>query len=176
MIISVPCRVSLFLIKALVLTLWLYEVLELNHNLKVQSSSPVAGVYFGETAISGFGIAGNSADIKLVDMEQIEVLRGPQGTLYGAGAMGGVVRNIPTAPNLEQVEGKLQVGFSNTGEEGGNNTITKVLSISRLLKMSWLFAQLPIDLIIVGIIKMLPPVTRTVALWLHYSAVADRSR
>ena len=89
------------------------------------SSSPVTGVYFGETAISGFGIAGNSADIKLVDMHQIEVLRGPQGTLYGAGAMGGVVRNIPTAPNLEQVEGKLQVGFSNTGEEGGNNNITK---------------------------------------------------
>lgn len=93
-------------------------------------SSPISGVYFGETAISGFGILGNSSDIKLVDMERVEVLRGPQGTLYGAGAMGGVVRNIPSAPNFERMEGKLQAGYSNTGGEGGNNSVVKgVLNI-----------------------------------------------
>lgn len=48
-------------------------------------SSPVTGVYFGEAAIPGLGITGNSADIKLVNMERVEVLRGLQGTLYGAG-------------------------------------------------------------------------------------------
>ena len=95
--------------------------------LEGADSSPLAGVYFGETAISGFGILGNSADIKLVDMERVEVLRGPQGSLYGAGAMGGVVRNIPKAPNLEQIEGSLQLGYSNTAEEGGVNTVTKAI-------------------------------------------------
>ncbi|MDB4308335.1 TonB-dependent receptor [Porticoccaceae bacterium] len=88
-------------------------------------SSPVSGVYFGETAVSGFGISGNSADIKLVDMERIEVLRGPQGTLYGAGAMGGVVRNIPKSPSLEEVEGKLQFGASSTADGGSNNNSSK---------------------------------------------------
>ena len=93
-------------------------------------SSPVSGVYFGETAISGFGVAGNSADIKLVDMERVEVLKGPQGTLYGAGAMGGVVRNIPAAPDLNEVQGSLHFGYSNTAEEGGdNNSIKGVVNI-----------------------------------------------
>ena len=88
-------------------------------------SSPVSGVYFGDASIAGLSLFGNSADIKLVDMERIEVLRGPQGTLYGAGAMGGVVRNIPTAPNLEAIEGNLDLGYSSTGEEGGTNTQVK---------------------------------------------------
>ena len=89
------------------------------------NSSPISGVYFGETSISGLGLDGNTADIKLVDMERIEVLRGPQGTLYGAGAMGGVVRNVPVDPNLEQFEGSLQFGYSNTAEEGSDNNVAK---------------------------------------------------
>lgn len=89
------------------------------------NSSPLSGVYFGETSISGLGVFGNSTDIKLVDMERIEVLRGPQGTLYGAGAIGGVVRMIPVAPNLEQFEGKLELGSSITGESGGTNSVVK---------------------------------------------------
>jgi outer membrane receptor protein involved in Fe transport len=39
--------------------------------------------------------------------------------------MGGVVRNIPTAPNLKQIEGKLQAGYSSTGGEGDDNTAIK---------------------------------------------------
>ena len=84
-------------------------------------STAITGVYFGETPLSGLGLWGGSADIKLIDMERVEVLRGPQGTLYGAGAMGGVVRNIPAAPNLDGLEGMLQLDGSNTAEEGGNN-------------------------------------------------------
>ena len=93
-----------------------------------QLEKATTGSYFGETPVaelggsSTFGGAGN-ADIKLVDIERIEVLRGPQGTLYGSGSIGGTVRIIPTSPNLEKIEGEISTRISQTGEEGGENTM-----------------------------------------------------
>ena len=93
-----------------------------------QLEDSTAGIYFGETPVTGLGSASSSdksgsVDIKLVDIERIEVLRGPQGTLYGSGSMGGTVRVIPVSPNLNDVEGKLVTRYSKTGKEGGDNTV-----------------------------------------------------
>ena len=100
-----------------------------------QSENSAAGIYYGETPVtdlgspSNTGVAGN-ADLKLVDIERIEVLRGPQGTLYGSGSMSGTVRVIPVAPNLDQVEGKLVASISQTGDKGSaNNMMQGVLNI-----------------------------------------------
>jgi len=49
------------------------------------------GTYIGNSPIDGY--------FQLDDLKQIEVLRGPQGTLYGAGALGGALRLIPNAPD-----------------------------------------------------------------------------
>ena len=70
------------------------------------------------------GNAGN-ADLKMVDIERVEVLRGPQGTLYGSGSMGGTVRVIPNAPNLQQIEGEVAARYSQTAEEGDDNTMVQ---------------------------------------------------
>ena len=88
------------------------------------------GVYFGEIPLANLGSASSSdlsgsADLKLVDIERIEVLRGPQGTLYGSGSMGGTVRAIPKSPNLEQLEGSFNGRYSNTGERGGDNSMVQ---------------------------------------------------
>ena len=102
-------------------------------NPQVELSTSSA--YFGEAPISGLGSAsqtgeGGNADIKLVDIERIEVLRGPQGTLYGSGAMAGTVRIIPNSPNLDQVEGSVATRLSQTGDAGGdNNMIQGVINI-----------------------------------------------
>ena len=100
-----------------------------------QTDNEAVGVYFGETPTAGLsnastGGGGGNLDIKLVDIDRVEVLRGPQGTLYGSGSMGGTVRVIPNAPNAESLEGSISVNYSNTSEEGGNNTMVQgVLNI-----------------------------------------------
>lgn len=91
-------------------------------------------MYFGEVPVNvlspNSAVTGSLTDLKLVDIERIEVLRGPQGTLYGSGSMGGAVRNIPAAPDLTELGGKLNVGYSNTADAGGSNTkITGTINI-----------------------------------------------
>lgn len=68
---------------------------------------------------SAFAQAGQlSLDAGLFDLERVDVLRGPQGTLYGASAMGGVIKYVTTAPNLTKLEGEARAGAADI-EDGG---------------------------------------------------------
>ncbi len=79
--------------------------------------------YFGETPTSSSAGVGSSTnvDIKLVDIERVEVLRGPQGTAFGNSSMGGAVRTIPVPPKLDRIEGKVAAGYSMTSGGGDDN-------------------------------------------------------
>jgi outer membrane receptor protein involved in Fe transport len=58
-------------------------------------------------------------DLRLVDVHQVEVLRGPQGTLYGEGAMGGVVHIVSEEPDPSHASGWLAVtGSATVGDTG----------------------------------------------------------
>ena len=74
------------------------------------AGSGTTGVYIDDTPIQvrnlGFG-AGNAFP-GLFDVDRVEVLRGPQGTLFGAGSEGGTVRFITTAPSLTQQSGYVR--------------------------------------------------------------------
>jgi iron complex outermembrane receptor protein len=59
-------------------------------------------------------------DASAYDLDRVEVLKGPQGTLYGASALAGVVRVLTKAPNLDAFEAKAQGGVSST-DHGGDN-------------------------------------------------------
>ncbi len=65
----------------------------------------------------------------VLDLERVEVLRGPQGTLYGARSMGGTVRFITKQPNLTEIEVKGHVGASNTKEGGLNYLMDAVVNL-----------------------------------------------
>ncbi|MGH8042420.1 MAG: TonB-dependent receptor [Rudaea sp.] len=88
-----------------------------------QQPSASVGVYVDDTPFGSSSVfsAGSelTPDIDPADLERIEVLRGPQGTLYGAGALGGVLRFITIPPDTENYSGRLQVGGSST--DGGGN-------------------------------------------------------
>jgi iron complex outermembrane recepter protein len=67
------------------------------------SASSVVGTYVNDVPVgssSSFGGAGSGTlDLMPYDLERIEVLRGPEGTLYGASTMGGLVKYVLKAPN-----------------------------------------------------------------------------
>ncbi|HET9335716.1 MAG TPA: TonB-dependent receptor [Sphingomicrobium sp.] len=74
------------------------------------TQSPV-GQYFGDMRT---GYSGPDPDLKLVDMQGIEILEGPQGTLYGSGALGGIVLLKPNTPTLGEMSGTAAIGGSVT--------------------------------------------------------------
>lgn len=57
-------------------------------------------------------------DLDPGDLERIEVLRGPQGTLYGADSMGGLVKYVTVDPSTEGITGRLDTGLSNVSHAG----------------------------------------------------------
>jgi iron complex outermembrane receptor protein len=79
---------------------------------------PLVTVYLDDTPIS---LQAQNPDLKVFDLERVEVLRGPQGTLYGAGAMSGTIRLITKKPDLEQISASSGVDMSDTSGYGGFN-------------------------------------------------------
>jgi outer membrane receptor protein involved in Fe transport len=72
------------------------------------SGDNVTGFYIDDTPLP------DSLDPRVLDIDHIEVLRGPQGTLYGARSMGGVVRIITKEPNLNDFQASVHGGVSTT--------------------------------------------------------------
>ena len=80
------------------------------------------GVYLDESPIS---VALFTPDLELFDLDRVEVLRGPQGTLFGAGSEAGTVRYITTQPKLGALEGiaDASVEVPKGGSVGGSGRL-----------------------------------------------------
>jgi iron complex outermembrane receptor protein len=63
------------------------------------------GVYLDESVLS---LSLFTPDIDLFDLNRVETLRGPQGTLFGSGSVGGTIRYITNQPNTDRVEGQFE--------------------------------------------------------------------
>ncbi len=91
------------------------------------------GLYYGETPIIGSnGTAsdpgGRTGDLALFDVRQIEVLRGPQGTLYGSSSMGGTIRVLFNEPSTRGVASSVSSEGSFTRDGGFNYALQAMLN------------------------------------------------
>src|ERR1700733_14480706 len=68
-------------------------------------------------------------DVYAADLNRIEVLEGPQGTLFGAGAEAGAIRYITNEPKLNVTEGSVTAGYSATAHGDPNSNVTAVLNL-----------------------------------------------
>ncbi|QNE05663.1 TonB-dependent receptor [Croceicoccus marinus] len=81
------------------------------------------GQYWGDLRLS---YNAPDPDLRLSDLDRVEVLEGPQGTLYGAGALGGIIRLVPNQPRMDDASLAGQIGGSLTqhGSPGGDLSLT----------------------------------------------------
>ena len=86
-------------------------------------AAPTVGFYLDEIPLSPPAVSQSGKvviDPNLYDVERVEILRGPQGTLYGSGSMGGTIKVLTNQPKLGTYEGSVQGTGSYTDGGGGN--------------------------------------------------------
>jgi iron complex outermembrane receptor protein len=120
-----------------------------SNGFRTFEQSPV-GTYIGNSPIDGY--------FQLDDVQRVEVLRGPQGTLYGAGALGGALRIIPNSPELEKFAGDIEAGGGTVAHSSSASyTTSAMLNVpigdTLALRMSGKYAYEPGFINIYGILE-----------------------
>ena len=83
------------------------------------SGAGTVGLYFDETIITGEYLSsegGRQPDIRMFDMNRIEVLKGPQGTTFGSSSLSGTIRWMPNRPDLSEFDAEVGATLSSTND------------------------------------------------------------
>ncbi len=84
-------------------------------------NSPTVGFYYDDTPLTAPGATNEGKIVispALYDLNRVEVLRGPQGTLYGSGSMGGTIKVVPNAPNPNSFDASAEAVLADTDHGG----------------------------------------------------------
>ncbi|WP_296614486.1 TonB-dependent receptor [Sphingomonas sp.] len=114
-------------------------------------ASPTVSVYIDDTPFGSSTSQTNAAhlagDIDPFDVERIEVLRGPQGTLYGANSLGGLLKYVTTPPKFDRLSLRAQAGVETVDGGGtgwsGNGVINVPLSDTLAFRASGFYRRTP---------------------------------
>jgi outer membrane receptor protein involved in Fe transport len=87
---------------------------------------PLVAVYLDDVPMS---LQGFSPDIRVYDLERVEIIRGPQGTLYGAGSMAGTIRYITAKPDTSEFFGSAEGQASFTDGGGFNYSLRAIANV-----------------------------------------------
>ena len=97
-----------------------------NQSQSTSAPFPNVALYLDEQSMQ---FPSRNNDVYVVDMQRVEVLEGPQGTLFGGGAQAGAIRYITNKPNFAGVSGEANVGYGITASGGPNTIANAVLNV-----------------------------------------------
>ena len=89
-------------------------------------SQSVVGLYLGDVRLT---YNAPDPDLALYDVDRIELLEGPQGTLYGTGSLGGVLRFVPSRPQFDHFSGSASAGAMITAHGGAGTDASGMLNL-----------------------------------------------
>jgi iron complex outermembrane recepter protein len=90
-----------------------------NQSQSTTAPFPNVGLYLDDQSMQ---FPARNNDPYVVDLERIEILEGPQGTLFGGGAQAGAIRYITNKPKLDVTSGEVNAGYGITANGGDPNT------------------------------------------------------
>lgn len=90
-------------------------------------SAPLVGLYLDDVSVSGN--PAYTLDLRPYDLERVEVLRGPQGTLFGDGSVGGTIRFITNRPDLDDFAAEVDLEFAFTEDGAPSQKAQSVVNI-----------------------------------------------
>jgi iron complex outermembrane recepter protein len=93
----------------------------------IWGTSSLVGLYLDEVPLSAWPT--QQVDLQTLDVARVEVLKGPQGSLYGQGAVGGTIRFITKDPSFDGVEGKVGISLYDTHKGDMSEEVTGVLNL-----------------------------------------------
>ncbi len=92
------------------------------------AGSATVGMYLDDVPITVTNLYNGAVEPRLFDLDRVEVLRGPQGTLYGASSVGGAIRILSNQPDLTTFGGSVSSTLSGTRHGGVNYDVQGVLN------------------------------------------------
>ncbi len=91
-----------------------------------RAASPTWRFYLDDQSAQ---LPGRNLDIYAADLERVEVLEGPQGTLFGAGAQAGVIRYITNKPKINTTEAIFNGGYGTTAHGDNNSNVDATINV-----------------------------------------------
>jgi iron complex outermembrane recepter protein len=95
-------------------------------------NSPTVGFYYDDTPLTSPSATNEGKIVispNLYDLNRVEVLRGPQGTLYGSGSMGGTIKVVPNAPNPNAFEASAETILADTDHGGFDDAYNAMVNL-----------------------------------------------
>jgi outer membrane receptor protein involved in Fe transport len=97
-----------------------------NQSSATVGNFPNVAIYLDDQSMQ---FPGRNVDVYLADMQRVEVLEGPQGTLFGGGAEAGAIRYITNKPQLDAEHGSVEGSYGFTSHGADNSAITAVINM-----------------------------------------------